>query len=193
MARIRDESKRLKILAVSRRLFAEKGFRETSISDLVRETEFPTGTIYTYFPNKEEILRHIVDEGWDDLQARLIEAVSRAIHPREKIDVILDRFLPELLDQGELVEIVLSEPEELTGLGGKMESLTGLLAPLVMEYLPGRESGKPGLRRLKTVLAVWFLGIVHASRLAERINPGFDRGDILNLVRESVRSEPFPD
>jgi AcrR family transcriptional regulator len=193
MARIRDETKRLKILAVARGLFAATGFGETSISDIVRETGFPTGTIYTYFPNKEEILRTIVDEGWADLQARLAEAVGLSAGPREKIDVILDRFLPELLDEGDLVEIVLSEPEELTGLGQKMESLTSLLAPLVLQYMPGQPPGQSGIRRLKTALAVWFLGIVHASRLADRINPGFNRTDIIGLVRDTVRSVPFPD
>ncbi|MCK4541287.1 MAG: helix-turn-helix transcriptional regulator [Spirochaetales bacterium] len=63
MARMRDESKRTAILEVSKALFSKQGFSNTSISDIIRGTGFPVGTIYTYFKNKEEIVTVIAKAG----------------------------------------------------------------------------------------------------------------------------------
>ena len=63
MARMKDETKRQSILESSKMLFSQKGFFNTSISNIVRETGFPVGTIYTYFKSKDEIVRSIVEEG----------------------------------------------------------------------------------------------------------------------------------
>ncbi len=71
MSRTRDENKRIAILQASKMLFAQKGFFNTSIADIVRETGMTVGVIYTYFTSKDAIVRSIVEEGWAELYARL--------------------------------------------------------------------------------------------------------------------------
>ncbi len=50
------------ILNSALKLFAEKGFHGTSISDIAKEAEISKGLIYNYFNSKNSILESIFDE-----------------------------------------------------------------------------------------------------------------------------------
>ncbi|QDI93068.1 TetR/AcrR family transcriptional regulator [Salicibibacter halophilus] len=56
-------------------LFWKKGFKETSIQDIVRSLDVTKGTFYYYFSSKEELLTEIHYEYIDDL-VRNIEELS---------------------------------------------------------------------------------------------------------------------
>jgi len=50
------------ILAAAEKVFAAKGFFPTTMSDIAREAEFGTGTLYKYFKSKEELYFTVIDE-----------------------------------------------------------------------------------------------------------------------------------
>jgi AcrR family transcriptional regulator len=50
------------ILVAARRVFSDLGYGAASVRDVVRETDLATGTFYNYFPDKESVLRALVDE-----------------------------------------------------------------------------------------------------------------------------------
>lgn len=58
--------RRQEILSSATKLFAEKGYTNTTLEDIAIRSEFGIGTIYNYFANKEEIFRCIVDISIDD-------------------------------------------------------------------------------------------------------------------------------
>ena len=53
---------RAKLLAASRRVFAEKGLGAATARDIVRETDLATGTFYNYFDSKEHAFRALLEE-----------------------------------------------------------------------------------------------------------------------------------
>jgi AcrR family transcriptional regulator len=59
------------ILAAARRVFSTIGYGAASVRDVVRETDLATGTFYNYFPDKESVLRALVDEITDEARARV--------------------------------------------------------------------------------------------------------------------------
>lgn len=61
---IRQEKSRL-ILDTALELFAEKGYHQTSISDITRKAGISKGLVYNYFQSKEEVLRSIIQTGYD--------------------------------------------------------------------------------------------------------------------------------
>ena len=65
MARNLDEEKRRKILDVSRIAFGTDGFDKTTIKTIASEAHIAQGTLYTYFANKEELFKAVVDDIWD--------------------------------------------------------------------------------------------------------------------------------
>lgn len=57
-----DTRKRAAILAVASRLFAEKGYGNTSTSEIAREAGVAEGTLYHHFGSKDGIFRIIYEE-----------------------------------------------------------------------------------------------------------------------------------
>jgi AcrR family transcriptional regulator len=63
--RITEEAKkhnRARILETAGRLFATKGFSETTTRDIAREAGLAVGTMFNYFPSKESMAMSMVNE-----------------------------------------------------------------------------------------------------------------------------------
>jgi len=48
-------------------LFSHQGYRATSVRDIATRAELSTGNVYHHFPDKESILRALLDEYWEIL------------------------------------------------------------------------------------------------------------------------------
>jgi AcrR family transcriptional regulator len=55
------QANRAAILAAAQDVFGEIGYGAASVRDIVRRTDLATGTFYNYFPDKESVLRALVD------------------------------------------------------------------------------------------------------------------------------------
>ena len=58
--RRRKEARPQEILAAALALFAERGFVATRLDDVALRAGVTKGTLYLYFPNKEELFRAVV-------------------------------------------------------------------------------------------------------------------------------------
>ena len=192
MARSRDENKRRAILQASKMLFAQKGFYGTAISDIVRETGMTVGTIYTYFSSKDEIVKAIVEEGWSELYSRLETDLGAAGSAENKLRLLIERFIPEVVRDVELISILLSEAVTYTRLEEKVERLTDLVFSLTRSLAAGSRPLESFTRHtLRTALVVIFLGILSTVRIARASSLGISNHDIVSVVkvlaRESLR------
>jgi AcrR family transcriptional regulator len=68
------QANRTAILVAAREVFAELGFGAASVRDIVRKTDLATGTFYNYFPDKESVLRAVVEEAAGEARVRVQEA-----------------------------------------------------------------------------------------------------------------------
>ena len=184
MARSKSEDKRVLILQTSKTLFARKGFFNTSISDIVKETGLPVGSIYTYFKNKEEIVKVIVDEGWEDVHTRIQENFLSTKDPHAKMKIILDDFLPELFEDLDLITILLGEAVDYTRLEEKLEELTKIIFSILKSLSGNNEFGAAlSQKDMETALIVYFLGILHAARLAKSTPISITLEDIMRFLK----------
>lgn len=65
---------RAAILRAGSEVFAELGYGAASVRDIVRRTDLATGTFYNYFPDKESVLREIIDDVAERIRTRAAEA-----------------------------------------------------------------------------------------------------------------------
>jgi len=70
-ATVPESSRREEILAAARRVFRDKGFDRTTVSDVVQEAHVAQGTFYLYFPSKKD--------AFFALAQRLPEIMARAV------------------------------------------------------------------------------------------------------------------
>jgi TetR/AcrR family fatty acid metabolism transcriptional regulator len=73
--------KRRLIVETAIKVFAEKGYHGTRISDIAKDAEIAYGLVYHYFKNKEEILDTIFFESWGEFinAVRGIKADGRGV------------------------------------------------------------------------------------------------------------------
>jgi AcrR family transcriptional regulator len=83
--RLREkEARRQQILDAARELFFKKGFEHTTVEDIAARTELSKGTIYLYFPSKEEITISLMLEG-SQILYQMLRASAAADGPADEL------------------------------------------------------------------------------------------------------------
>ena len=82
--RDRYDRRRAEVVLGAARVFAERGYDQTSVPELAEALGLATGSLYHYFPSKEHLLRAICDQLMDPLleQAEALPAEQPAEHLR---------------------------------------------------------------------------------------------------------------
>ena len=85
MTKISTDERRTQILDTAAKLFIEKGYYETSVSNIVKECGVAQGTFYYYFKTKEEIFDEVVCYVPTILFNKLTEKLNLQKTPKDKI------------------------------------------------------------------------------------------------------------
>ena len=65
LQRVREmkaDKRKKAILDCAKKLFSERGYYQTHISDIVKEVQIARGTVYQYFDNKDDIFITLVED-----------------------------------------------------------------------------------------------------------------------------------
>jgi AcrR family transcriptional regulator len=89
LSRAKLEARREHILQAATRCFDREGFHRTTIADVRREASVSTGAIYTYFPNKEAIIRALLQDAQRTRRVQLEEAARHADARKSERAVLL--------------------------------------------------------------------------------------------------------
>lgn len=73
------------LIEVARQLFAEKGKKEVTMNDIAEASKKGRRTLYTYFNNKEEIYRAVIDKELDTIIERLSVVSAQKTEPDIKL------------------------------------------------------------------------------------------------------------
>lgn len=92
----RGETNRQHIVETANRLFYQRGYNQTSFSDIADAAKIPRGNFYYYFKTKDDILAAVIDHRVDDFRVMLAEWDAASPEPR----VRLRRFLGMVRDSG---------------------------------------------------------------------------------------------
>ena len=83
--RARYEARRSEVVATAARLFAERGYDGTSMSELTAATGLAAGGLYHYIEGKDDLLIAICDELLEPLLERAREIVAAEAPPVEQL------------------------------------------------------------------------------------------------------------
>lgn len=89
MSQISDERRQRKhdrqkqlLLAAAGRLFAEQGYNSVTVRRIAEEADCSQGTLYTYFADKADILKHLCEETFTRLGKLLDEVEAKKWKPK---------------------------------------------------------------------------------------------------------------
>jgi AcrR family transcriptional regulator len=94
--RERYERRRREVIATAARLFAERGYQATSISELTAATGLAAGGLYHYMESKDQLLISICDELLDPLLERAREIVAEPAPPAGQLRALLHAWLAHI-------------------------------------------------------------------------------------------------
>lgn len=97
------------ILDVAARLFAEIGYADCEMGKLATELGIAKGTLYLYFPSKEELFYACVDSGMRQMQATVQNAANQVTDPLERISRAVHAYLEFFEKRPEQVELLIQE------------------------------------------------------------------------------------
>lgn len=78
-------SRREELLAIAAELFAQRGFKNTTVRDIADAAGILSGSLYHHFDSKESIVDEILSAFFDELMAADRAAIARGGDPRETI------------------------------------------------------------------------------------------------------------
>jgi AcrR family transcriptional regulator len=97
------------------RLFAEKGYSETTTRELAAAMDFTNGTFYYYFSSKEDLLRQICVDAIEETTSAVMKAVDAAGSSKEAVSALIHAHIKTLLDSRHAHTTMLAELRALTG------------------------------------------------------------------------------
>jgi TetR/AcrR family transcriptional regulator, fatty acid metabolism regulator protein len=109
---------RARILEAAVQVFAQKGYHETRMDDIVAESKTSKGSIYFYFPSKQDIFLGLIDTFSGLLESRLGEAIQQDAHGVDQVDIALHVCLKLFSQYRTLAKVALVQA---VGLGAVFE------------------------------------------------------------------------
>jgi TetR/AcrR family transcriptional regulator, transcriptional repressor for nem operon len=84
---------RSRIIAAAMELFWEKGFNSTSVADILSRSQVNSGSLYHFFPGKQDVLIGVLEAYRDGIGEMLLAPAWDGVDdPIEKIFALLDRY-----------------------------------------------------------------------------------------------------
>ncbi|HXI21632.1 MAG TPA: TetR/AcrR family transcriptional regulator [Gemmatimonadales bacterium] len=191
------------VLDAAERLFAERGYEATSLSDLGREAGVSRGTPGYFFGSKDRLYRAVLERCLERVRTAVRSGRERALASRESPEVVLAGAVGEYFDfiNANPFFVRLLEWEALAGgnhlavlpphLEAAQEALGAIVTELALD--PGDETEARQL--LLSMLALSWFHLVHGPTVLRALgvdpaSPAFQaerRRHVVNLVVQGVR------
>ena len=151
---------RSRILKMSRRLFTEKGYDETTIEDVAEAAEISKATLYNYFSSKEALLLGIAETALGEIRQLVREDLAGEPDSLKKLRLVMEALVCDTARYVALTRRIfflnVSPDSELYA---ARTELTGLLGQLVAEaQTQGRlRQDRPADSLVEMFMAVYLL------------------------------------
>jgi AcrR family transcriptional regulator len=190
---VKPERRRDEILAAALRLFNERGFAETTVGDIARAAGAATGTVYLYFPSKDDVLAGLHDSFYEGLGNHFTDIITKLIEDREAgqildyrdaIDRVFDGVIGYSLENRDLCQILIeagAQPPRLRDGSGPDQEFVAFMARSFEEAMrQGRMHTSDPEMTAFLLNAAFTTGITHAFAYEDR----FDLDRVVAATRE---------
>ena len=110
------QHQRAEILGAARRVLAEMGYDAATLRDIIRRTSLRAATVHELFPDKESILRTLVEDTSRRLRARVRAARDRATSLEGFVGDAYLAFFSFLAEDRVALELLRREPATIRAL-----------------------------------------------------------------------------
>lgn len=162
--------RREQILAAALRVFADRGYEATRISDIAAEAGVAYGLVYHYFGSRDAILDAVFHETWGGMLAAIAVAEETAGSAPERLELVVKIVLRSWRNNPTVVRLIIREVARSPHLEDELDQVGAALATVERLIAGGQEEGTirasldPALcarmlyGALEEILTGWVLG-----------------------------------
>ncbi len=163
----------LRLLASALSLFAERGYRGTSIREIIEHAGVTRPVLYYYFENKEDLFCHLVQKAFEDFVAEVEDIASRGTGCRQQLKQVMRLAFARVERSPEtvrlIVQVFFASPGDPVALD--IHEMTLRRFQVVANIMrAGLESGELGGGDAET-LALAFFGVMDMHLMARVHRP----------------------
>ena len=181
MPRVKTNSKKEEILEAASRVFADREFHEVLIDDVATAAGVGKGTIYRYFPTKDDLFFAAILHSFDRLSDALAESLAQETSPRRRLERIAREVLSFSWGRRDLFTLLLNDERRFAKRDGELqkrrEAVSRLAQEAILEGIRRREFRGIDAR----IGAELFRGMIRAANTLRRPEDTLD-----GLVSEIV-------
>lgn len=104
--------KRAVILDAALRTFVKRGYPKTKVAEIASEAGVAEGTLYNYFPSKEDLLLALFDEKWGGIVEEIKKKISRLDDPNKKLKAIFSLVIRMFKGDRQLAELFMVDVKQ---------------------------------------------------------------------------------
>jgi AcrR family transcriptional regulator len=163
MSRIAYDQKLDALLGAAARVFAERGFHQTSMRDLSRLTGVSLAGWYYYVASKDELLCVIQERTWSALGDAVARALEEAATPLDRLERFVRAHLAFAAVRAAEMRVLVREEGALTGeLALRVGAVRALHAHSLDAVLSGLERVAGGAQVARELAARALVGMINA-------------------------------
>jgi AcrR family transcriptional regulator len=185
MARTRDKNKAGLIIESATEVFGELGFQAARITQVAARAGISSGTIYTYFKDKEQLFTAAVRQGWEGFLAQIAEIVRSDRPAEDRLEVFVDLGFRTLKNALPLLRGMLFESRQSAILHRSLDSLCACIETLLGG--DGKVSDPEGRR---SFIKITVLGVLFSAALAEPARTDAEITRLKKAVRLLLAGRP---
>jgi AcrR family transcriptional regulator len=181
------DQRRSELIEAALRLFAERGFRATTIADIADATGTAHGLVYHYFRSKDELLEAVLDRYTFLPQLRALLAVSPDRPASEVLTEIAVGLSAMLQDRPEVLRLVIAEAPTNPIVATALARVTGEGLEVLTEYLRARIAAGELRIHDATVPARALFWAIITKHLGPAEPDGFET-DLVAVLLDGIRA-----
>lgn len=87
------EKRRSELIEAAERLFAAKGYEETTVSNIVKEINVAQGTFCYYFGSNDEVMEAMIEKDLEALEHKVTGILESQESPEKKLSDVVNRII----------------------------------------------------------------------------------------------------
>jgi len=169
MARTKDEGIVDRILDAAFEVFGENGFQGTTVRQIAARAGLSAGSIYNYFPDKDNLFEAAVGRGWDSFCDELEAIIAKVPRREERVASLIGSGFATLERAFPLVKGMFFEASRRHLIAPKLERVADAIDRLLE---PDADAGglvgriEPESRR-KALIRIIILGVLASAAMEE--------------------------
>jgi len=106
---VKSNNKKIIISTVAVKVFAERGYHGSRITDIITKANIAYGLFYHYFSSKEDVLIYIYQNAWKSLLDYMERIFNEIVEPGETLKYIITFIFKSFIKDHDLMKVLIMD------------------------------------------------------------------------------------